>query len=579
MSRSTTKQPLRKMTMREQLDGFPFGQILIVALVRFAEPIAFTSVFPYLFFMVKDFGIAKSEGEIAQYAGYITGSFAMCQVISGIHWGRMSDKYGRKPIILISMIGSILGMIMLGFSTNIYMAIAARSVTGLLNGNVGVLRTMLGEIATERKHQALAFTVMPLLWQIGCVIGPTLGGYLANPVENLPQWFGDSIFFKKYPYALPNLVVSGIIVLSLIFAFFFIEETLESVKDERDYGCEIGDKIRRFFGLTVPVRNYKKYKMAYSNLDSNATTALLSKHSKNASTGVSERQFQCEETSYGAISSSSSSSDLDDEEQQLIRIEKEEYKENWGEILTPKVNHMILQSALLSLCCTVFEQLLPVVLSTSIAYLNPDDPNGSSLKSRFPFYLVGGMGFSSVEVGFILSCNGVVGILTMLTITPWVDREYGTLIPFRMVLLQFPFLYFIMPYIILAGNKPHDVQYFYIFIIVFWKTMLNAMAFPELSCLTNRSASKKFLGTVNGVVQVASAFARSVGPIFWGFIMAYSQKHNCVEITWWTLAIVSVYGYIRSWGIVDNEDEEVPQLTVDDEQRSASLTTNEETQA
>ncbi len=545
-SKNNTDKTTKKLSFKGQLDGFPIGQITVIALVRFSEPIAFTSIFPYLFFMVRDFNCAKNEGEIATYAGYISGCFALCQVLTGIHWGRMSDKYGRKPIIISSMFGTILGMLLLGLSTNLYMAIGARCISGLLNGNVGVLRTMIGEIAVERKHQPLAFTVMPFLWQIGCVIGPMIGGYLANPVENVPFLFKDSVFFKKYPYALPNFIVSGIIVVGLIFAFLFLEETLESANDRRDIGCEIGDKIKKYLGFKT-YNSYNEEEECDDDIDDNTT--LIPK--------IKNRQVNYGSTSKGSDIDTSSHIIIIDEERNTITKQKIPYKEKWSDIFTPAVNHMIIQTAILSLCATVFEELLPVVLSTSVAYLHPNDPNDKTLRSHFPFTLVGGLGFNSADVGFILSCNGVVGIITMITLTPWVDLKFGTLKAIKVVLFQLPFLYLIMPYILLSGNESYHKQYFYIFILVFWKTMLYSLAFPEISCLTNRSVTRKeTLGTVNGVVQVATALARSIGPIGGGLVMAFSQDHSCVEIAWWSLTLLSIFGYFNASGIVDDENDE-----------------------
>lgn len=167
---STPKR--QQYTIREQLSEFPFWQMSVVMLVRFSEPVSFTSLFPYVYFMVKHLRPDKPESSIARYAGYISGSFALCQALTGVHWGRYSDKYGRKPILLIGLLGSALSLFWFGSATSYHMAMIARCMGGFLNGNVGVIRTAIGEIAPRRKHQALAMSTMSLLWQLGCVIGP-----------------------------------------------------------------------------------------------------------------------------------------------------------------------------------------------------------------------------------------------------------------------------------------------------------------------------------------------------------------------------------------------------------------------
>lgn len=78
------------------------SQILIIALVRVAEPIAFTSLFTYVYFMVRDFGIANDEAEVAKYAVYLSSSFVMAQIVCGFNWGRFADRFSRKPRSLLA---------------------------------------------------------------------------------------------------------------------------------------------------------------------------------------------------------------------------------------------------------------------------------------------------------------------------------------------------------------------------------------------------------------------------------------------------------------------------------------------
>lgn len=86
----------QKLTFKEQMDGFPWVQLVVVSLVRFSEPIAFSSLFPYVYFMVRDFNIAPNDAQVSKYSGYLSSSFALCQVISAYHWGRFSESMAEK---------------------------------------------------------------------------------------------------------------------------------------------------------------------------------------------------------------------------------------------------------------------------------------------------------------------------------------------------------------------------------------------------------------------------------------------------------------------------------------------------
>jgi hypothetical protein len=109
-------------------------ELTAVALCRICEPIAFMSIFPYAYYMVQDFGIAADEKSIAMYVGMVTSAFAFAECVSGIFWGRLSDRIGRKKVLLGGLFGTGLSMILFGFASNLPMALVARALGGLLNG-------------------------------------------------------------------------------------------------------------------------------------------------------------------------------------------------------------------------------------------------------------------------------------------------------------------------------------------------------------------------------------------------------------------------------------------------------------
>jgi MFS family permease len=109
---------------------------MTIALCRICEPIAFMSIFPYVYFMIQDFGVAKHESEISVYAGMVTSAFAFAEFSSGVAWGRLSDKIGRKPVLLTGLAGTALSMLIFGFAPSLPVALLARALGGLLNGYV-----------------------------------------------------------------------------------------------------------------------------------------------------------------------------------------------------------------------------------------------------------------------------------------------------------------------------------------------------------------------------------------------------------------------------------------------------------
>lgn len=131
--------------------------------------------------MIESFGVEKSQ--VAKWAGITSAVFSLAQSLTAIIWGRASDKYGRKPIILIGLFCTMCTSLLFGFSRNLAWAIAIRALSGGGNGNVGIIRTMVAEMVPEKELQPRAFSIMPLTWTIGSIFGPAFGGQVIYSLE------------------------------------------------------------------------------------------------------------------------------------------------------------------------------------------------------------------------------------------------------------------------------------------------------------------------------------------------------------------------------------------------------------
>ncbi len=94
------------------------------------------SIFPYIYFMVESFEITKDANQIAIYAGMVTSAFTIAEFSTGVLWGKLSDKIGRKPVLLTGLLGTGLSMLIFGFASSLPVALLARALGGLLNGYV-----------------------------------------------------------------------------------------------------------------------------------------------------------------------------------------------------------------------------------------------------------------------------------------------------------------------------------------------------------------------------------------------------------------------------------------------------------
>lgn len=171
--------------------------------------------------------------QVAFYAGLTSAIFSICQCLTGVAWGHASDRYGRKPVILVGMTCTMTTSLLFGFSRSLAWALISRGLAGLGAGNVGIIRTTVAEMVPERELQPRAFSIMPLVWSVGSIFGPALGGILANPAKTHPDLFGNSRFFQKFPYALPNLVTSSLFFFGFVAGIFFLRVSTSSASFHR----------------------------------------------------------------------------------------------------------------------------------------------------------------------------------------------------------------------------------------------------------------------------------------------------------------------------------------------------------
>lgn len=113
--------------------------------------------------MVRDFHIGR-ESNASFYAGILISAFALAESLTGMFWGGLSDRVGRKPILLFGCVGTMLSLLIVGFSTSFWVALLGRIMGGILNGNVGVIQTMVGELVKKPEHERMIFLLFPLAY-------------------------------------------------------------------------------------------------------------------------------------------------------------------------------------------------------------------------------------------------------------------------------------------------------------------------------------------------------------------------------------------------------------------------------
>ena len=180
---------------------------------------------PFISFFVASLGISK-EGQ-GIYTGLLFASYNIAQFFSSAIWGSLSDRFGRKICLTLGLLGAGFSVAWFGMSRSYLSAFCARFVGGLLNGNLGVSKSVLAEV-TDKSNRAQAFAWLPLAYGTSCVLAPVIGGLLSEPVKQYPDTFSESGFFGTYPYALPCFVCATYALIAAVVVQLVFIESLKS---------------------------------------------------------------------------------------------------------------------------------------------------------------------------------------------------------------------------------------------------------------------------------------------------------------------------------------------------------------
>ena len=195
--------------------------MFVLAVVNLNEAICGNVIWPLLPFLVRRYSLPEDVGV---YVGLLAASFFLGQVLFVRLWGRLADKWGRRPVLLAGLVGSILTMLWFGCGRSYTEALLARFLNGAVNGNIAICKVYVGEVTT-RKTQALGFAYLSLTWGLGTIIAPAIGGYLGDAATQYPGSALDVGLFRALPYLLPSAIAAGYAAAAFLLAFFFLDET------------------------------------------------------------------------------------------------------------------------------------------------------------------------------------------------------------------------------------------------------------------------------------------------------------------------------------------------------------------
>ena len=157
---------------------------------------------------------SKQYGANGMTLGLILGSFSLMQFFFSPIWGRLSDRIGRKPIIVGSLCGNVAGFLMFAFASNIAMLCASRVITGIAAASIPAAQAAISD-STDQTNRAKGMAMISLAFGLGIVLGPPLGGILSS--------YGTDLGVS--PNLIPGAAASGLSVLALVMAIFLLPES------------------------------------------------------------------------------------------------------------------------------------------------------------------------------------------------------------------------------------------------------------------------------------------------------------------------------------------------------------------
>ncbi|KAI1172591.1 major facilitator superfamily domain-containing protein [Nemania sp. FL0916] len=484
-------------------DAFPVLQLFLLAIVRLAEPIALTSIFPYAWSLVRHFQVGD-EQNASFYAGLLISAFSLTEALMGMFWGSLSDRIGRKPVLILGCIGTMLSMIIVGFATNIWVALFGRAFGGLLNGNIGVIQTMVGELVTRPEHEPRAFAVMPFVWSLGTILGPAIGGIFADPHQTWPTIFPRHGCFATFPYLLPNVICAALLLVSVVLGYFLLEETHPGMRPrEMLHGVYVSDE-----------------------------TPLLE-----TSDALKQPPVDLRSGTYRSFGGKAGS-ELDSEAQRVEDCEKRALLS----IFNKRTMALITALSIFTYHSMTYDHLMPIFFEDKRAPID-----GIFTSALGPFYSPGGLGLSMQTVGMILAVNGAIALFVQIVVFPLAAAKIGVFKLFLLVTALHPIAYLIVPCL---AYVPESVLLPAIYLCLSIRNLLSIILYPLLLILIKKTTpSPDMLGKVNGLAASAGAACRMIAPPVAGYLYSLGSRVDCTAIAWYGSALIAVLGSIQCFSI------------------------------
>jgi DHA1 family tetracycline resistance protein-like MFS transporter len=208
--------------------------LIVIFTTVFIDLVGFGIVIPVLPFY--------AEGTVfnatPRTVGFLFASYSIMQLVAAPILGRLSDKYGRRPVLLVSIIGTGLGFLILGFATTLWMLFVGRILDGITGGNISTAQAYIADITTP-ENRAKGMGLIGAAFGLGFIFGPAIGGILSRWGIHVPFFFAAALCFAN-----------------ALLLYFTLPETVTRDHPARNFAG-------RGRGLTQLIRSLKQPRLAF----------------------------------------------------------------------------------------------------------------------------------------------------------------------------------------------------------------------------------------------------------------------------------------------------------------------------
>jgi DHA1 family tetracycline resistance protein-like MFS transporter len=178
-----------------------------IFLIVSVDVLGLTIILPLLPFYAEKFGASPSV------VGLLVSTYAFCQLIAGPMLGRMSDHVGRRPLLLVSQLGTFVGFLILAYANALWLIFFSRVIDGLTAGNLSLAQAYISDV-TKPEDRAKSFALIGIAFGMGFLIGPGISGYLS-----------------QFSYQYPIFAAAALSATSILATYFLLPSTTPQAAD------------------------------------------------------------------------------------------------------------------------------------------------------------------------------------------------------------------------------------------------------------------------------------------------------------------------------------------------------------